>query len=527
LPRRIKQPHEPARPHLTPARGPSRSDFAWGAALVAITLIAYLPALGNGFIWDDNDYVTQNLVLRSLDGLRRLWFEPQSVPQYYPVAFTGFWFEYHLWGLHPFGYHVVNILLHATSAGLLWRVLRRLDISSAWMAAALFAVHPMQVESVAWVTERKNVLSGLFFFAAFLTYLNAETPDGAGGIRWRPYVGALALFVGALLSKSVTCSLPAVLLLVFWWQRGTLDRRTVLRLIPMFVVGLIMAATTVWLEGHHVGAAGPEFSLSPLERMLVAGRALWFYPLTLLWPHGLTFMYPRWTIDTHVWWQYLFPVAAAAVITALFIGRQRVGRGPLVGALCYAGSLTPALGFINVYPMRYSFVADHFQYLASAALLTLLAALGTVLVRRVVRAPSVATGLGVLVCALLAVLTLRQSRVYASPESLWRDTIVKNPAAWMAMNNLAYELEQQGRAREAVPYVREAIRLNPNCLECYGNLADAYRAYGDEASAKRVFADLTAYLLQQQAGGGGKQEGPAEAIDEPATDADEEPAAAR
>ena len=462
------------------------AELAWGAALVAITVMAYLPALRNGFVWDDNDYVTENLVLRSLDGLRRLWLEPQSVPQYYPVTFTSFWLEYHAWGLQPFGYHLVNILLHASSAVLLWRILRRIGVAGAWMAAALFAVHPMQVESVAWVTERKNVLSGLLFFGAFLAYLRAEPLGGGAGFRWRPYLAALALFVGALLSKSITCSLPAVLLLLFWWRRGTLDRRTVLRLVPMFALGLMMAATTVWLERSHVGAAGPEFSLSALERMLVAGRALWFYPATMLWPNNLTFMYPRWTIDTHVWWQYLFPLAAASALAALFLARRGVGRGPLVAALCYAGTLTPALGFFDVYPMRYSFVADHFAYLPIVALMVLVAVAGVRFVDRVADGSrmAVAVAASALVLLVLGIATAAHAGAFRDPRTLWTDTLAKNPESWMAHNNLGLLLkDEDGNAERAIGHYLEALRLNPNFPEAHVNLGAALAARGERAAA--------------------------------------------
>ncbi|MGB7218258.1 MAG: tetratricopeptide repeat protein [Vicinamibacterales bacterium] len=462
------------------------AELAWGAALVAITVMAYLPALRNGFVWDDNDYVTENLVLRSLDGLRRLWLEPQSVPQYYPVTFTSFWLEYHAWGLQPFGYHLVNILLHASSAVLLWRILRRIGVAGAWMAAALFAVHPMQVESVAWVTERKNVLSGLLFFGAFMAYLCAEPLGGGAGFRWRPYLAALALFVGALLSKSITCSLPAVLLLLFWWRRGTLDRRTVLRLVPMFALGLMMAATTVWLERSHVGAAGPEFSLSALERMLVAGRALWFYPATMLWPNNLTFMYPRWTIDTHVWWQYLFPLAAASALAALFLARRGVGRGPLVAALCYAGTLTPALGFFDVYPMRYSFVADHFAYLPIVALMVLVAVAGVRFVDRVADGSrmAVAVAASALVLLVLGIATAAHAGAFRDPRTLWTDTLAKNPESWMAHNNLGLLLkDEDGNAERAIGHYLEALRLNPNFPEAHVNLGAALAARGERAAA--------------------------------------------
>ena len=190
------------------------SEWLAAALIVFVTIIAYLPALHAGFIWDDDDYVIKNETLRHLEGLRDIWFKIGAVPQYYPLVYTTFWLEYHLWGLNPFGYHLANVLLHASAAVLLWRVLRWLQVPGAWLAAALFSLHPMQVESAAWITERKNVLSAVFYFAAALTYLRFTQAQDAGASGKRPwyyYCGALFLFVAALLSKTVTASLP------MWW----------------------------------------------------------------------------------------------------------------------------------------------------------------------------------------------------------------------------------------------------------------------------------------------------------------------
>jgi tetratricopeptide (TPR) repeat protein len=488
-----------------------------GLLLVALTLAAYLPALHAGFIWDDDAYVTANRTLRSLAGLRRIWLEPGAVPQYYPLTFTSLWLDYHLWGLQPFGYHLVNVLLHALAALLVWRVLRRLHVPGAWLAAAVFALHPMQVESVAWVTERKNVLSAVCALGALLVYLrgsdppsdltpwppslrgkgeDAQTPRGCwhaplrfgeglgerspGGVTasalptelsWRSYLAVCLLFLGALLSKSVTCTLPAVALLLTWWQRGTLERRTLWRLAPLFVLGGAMAAMTVWVERHHVGAVGEEWSLSFIERCLVAGRVLWFYPRTLLWPQGLTFMYPRWTIDTQQWWQYLFPLAVVALLASLYAARRWIGSGPLVATLCYAVLLLPALGFFNVYPMRYSFVADHFAYLPSIALIALAVGGAAALVQRTGRARRLlGAATGGAVVLVLGVLTARQCAIYHDLRTLWTDTLAKNPASWMAHNNLGLLLAAEGDREAAAAQYVEALQLKPDMSEAYNNL---------------------------------------------------------
>ncbi len=378
--------------HRTRRRKHSQSSWREGlpyGALPVLVLVAYLPAFSGGFVWDDDYHVTNNSTLLSLDGLRRIWLEPGAVPQYYPLVHTSFWVEHHLWGNDPRGYHAVNVLLHCAATLFLWRVLVRLRVPGAWLGAALFAVHPVEVESVAWIAERKNLLAAVFGLASLLAYLrfsplesDAESSKSAeaapperrspqGSAAWRYYAVSLAFFVAALLSKTVIAVLPAVLLVITWWKRGKLTRRNLALVAPFFAVALPLALQTVWLEKHHVGATGEAWALSLLERVLIAGRALWFYVGKLVWPANLTFFYSRWTIDASVWWQYLFPLAAAATMIALWLLRGRLGRGPPAAALIFAGVLLPALGFFDVYPMRYSFVADHFQYHASMALLAL------------------------------------------------------------------------------------------------------------------------------------------------------------
>ncbi len=251
-----------------------------------------------GFIWDDDDYVQDNPTLRSLAGLGQIWFQPGATRQYYPLVHTTYWLEYRLWGLDPTGYHVVNVILHALSAVVVWRILSRLQVPGAWAAAALFALHPVHVESVAWITERKNALSGAFYLSAAWAYLRYEA---ARRPRW--YGAALVLFAAALLSKTVTCTLPAALLLVLWWKGQTPMRRPAVALGPFFVLAVAMSAVTVWMERHSVGAWGPEWDLSLVERGLIAGRALWFYAAKLLVPLDLAFIYLRWAIDATAIWQ--------------------------------------------------------------------------------------------------------------------------------------------------------------------------------------------------------------------------------
>lgn len=456
----------------------TRTSWLFALLLVVATLVAYQPVLRySSFIWDDDAYVSDNPALRSVDGLENIWVKPGATIQYYPLVFTTFWLEYHLWGLQPFGYHLVNILLHALNALLLWQLLWRLEISGAWLAAAIFALHPVQVESVAWITERKNLLSTFFYLLAALAYLRFRPLTDAGASRpwdWRFYPLVIALFLAALLSKTVTCSLPAALLLLVWWKTGRVEKRDALTLAPLLALGVALGFVTVQME-QHAGAIGAEWSLSFIQRCLIAGRALWFYAGKLVWPRGFTFIYPRWEIDAGAAWQYAYPAAALTVIIALWVLRSRIGRGPLVAVLCFAGTLVPALGFFDVFPFRYSYVADHFQYLACIALIALTANAGAAIHHRAGRQ---GRDLGRLAAAsvllLLGVSTRDQALIYRDQETLWRDTLAKNPTAWMAHNNLSAILTSQGKIEEAIWHATQALRLNPNNWSAHNNLGNAF-----------------------------------------------------
>jgi tetratricopeptide (TPR) repeat protein len=449
-------------------------------------------------VWDDDDYVVENPMLRSGEGLRRIWTDTAATPQYYPLTHTTFWVEYQLWGLRPAGYHGVNVLLHAVSVLLLWEALRRLRVPGAWLGAALFALHPIQVESVAWITERKNVLSGLFYLASFLAYLRFARVDGGSeaapnGRSWGAYATASGLFVCALLSKTVTATLPVTLALVMAWKRGRLGKRELMPLAPMLAVGAIFGGLTAWLERFQVGAEGADWSLSLLQRALLAPRIVWFYLGKLVWPLELTFIYPRWTIrpgDPAAW---LWLVALVALIAALWGLRSRLGLGPFTAFAYFVITLGPALGFVNVYPMRYSFVADHFQYLAGIGPLALAGAavwLGAAAVTS--RSGSTSTSVArlstsVVLIGVLAFLTSAQVRVYESLEILWRDTLAKNPEAWAAHNNLGAMLGEEGSLEEAADHLEQAIRLKPDHAGAHANLGVVRARQGRLDEALRLF----------------------------------------
>ena len=338
-------------------------NLAYGVLLLLATVIAYMPALNGGLLWDDDAHVTKP-ELRSLHGLWRIWFDLGSTQQYYPLLHSAFWAEHRLWGDAVLGYHLINVLLHVTAACLVVFIAKRLSLPGAWLAGYVFALHPVCVETVAWISEQKTTLSAVFYLAAALTYLHFDQTR-----RRSHYFLALALFVFALLSKTVTATLPAALLVVLWWQRKRLSwRRDVMPLLPWFAVGATAGLVTAWLERRYIHAEGASFALTLVERCLLAGRVIWFYLGKVLWPVNLMFTYPRWKVDPAAAWQYLFPIGVFGLAGGLWLLARR-RRGALAGFLLFVGTLFPALGFFNVFPFIYSYVADHFQYLATLGIL--------------------------------------------------------------------------------------------------------------------------------------------------------------
>jgi tetratricopeptide (TPR) repeat protein len=455
------------------------------ATLLAITAAAWAGVAWCGFVWDDDLRVVDNATLRSLDGLRRIWFEVGANKQYYPLVFSSFWVEHRLWGVDPAGYHLVNLALHAAGSLLFWRVLLALGVPGAWLAAAVFALHPVHVESVAWISERKNVLSGVFYLASALAWLRYAESDERGERRSRGlYAASLALFLCALLAKTVACTLPAALLLAIWWKRGRIARKDVLALLPFFALGIGLGLVTVWLERSEVGASGAAWDLSWPERFLIAGRAVWFYLGKLIWPAPLIFNYPRWRIDAGVPWQYLYPLAALAVVAGLWVLRGRLGRGPLAAWLFFGGTLLPALGFFDVYPMRFSFVADHFQYLASLGPIALAAAAAAEGAQRLgARGRPAAWLCAALVLATLAALTARRIPAYRDLESLWLDTLRQNPGSYLAHYNLGELLRKRGDAEGAIRHFEASIEADPDLSVGHNNLAGMLADRGEIEAA--------------------------------------------
>lgn len=441
----------------TTARSSFLASLTASAALGLAVLCAYFPALTGTLLWDDDQHLTPP-ELRSVSGLVRIWSDLGATQQYYPLLHSLFWIQHRLWGDSTLGYHLVSVLLHTLGAVLLAGVLREVGRTGAWLAAAVFALHPVHVESVAWISEQKNTLSLVFYLGAAWAYLRYDQHRSPGVYRL-----ALALYLLGLASKTVVCTLPVTLLAVVWWRRGRIELQRDLRpLFPWLLLGLAFGVLTIAVERHFIGAGASSYDLTLLQRLLLAPRILVFYAGHLVWPVGLIFIYPRWAIDLTeltTWIPLLVVLAAGALCL-----RCRT-RTPLALGLLFAIPLFPALGLFTVYPFRYSYVADHFQYLASPPMMALAGA-------ALVRLPGLVRPVtSFLLVASLAVLTWQQAGAYRDVQTLYRHTLARNPACWMAYNNLGRELLQNPETKqEAIACFQSAIALFPDYWEARNNL---------------------------------------------------------
>jgi Flp pilus assembly protein TadD len=508
----------------------SRRDWLFGLALFGITFLVYAPAWHGQPIWDDEIHITRP-ELRSLHGLVRIWSDPAAAPQYYPVLHTLFWLEYKMWDGSVLPYHLVTIFFHALLAVLVMLILRRLNLPGAWLAAFVFALHPVNVESVAWLSEIKNTMSGALAAAAMLAYLRYDqdrsvsrpigsrfvepagspssfnaiamdkdivTAEGAARhrrVRRHPlaFLTALAFFAAALLAKTAVVALPIVLLVVFWWKRGSVRWQRDLRpLLPFFMLAVAAGIVTVWVEQKFCAEHGETFNFSFIDRCLAAGRLFWFYLGKIFWPTNLCLIYPRWMIDSAQWWQYTFALGGIALFVGLWLLRRKT-RAPLAAFLCFVAILFPVLGFFNLsffmttppsIPHSAIFRADHFQYLADIPIIALLCAGAAWLWERTGGAArSVLSVVCILVVASLALLTSAQSRTYRDTETCFREVLSKNPESATAHNNLANVLRQKGALDEAIIHYRRALDSEPDYQFGRLNLGSALAEHGDFAEA--------------------------------------------
>lgn len=479
--------------------------------LVLLTLLCYAPSLSNGFIWDDDGYVQANPTLRSVQGLIDIWTVRGATPQYYPLVHTTFWIEFQSWGLWAPGYHITNLILHMGVSLLWWVLLTRLGLKRiAYLAAMVFAVHPIHVETVCWITERKNVLSLLCYLLAVLCYLNftgLSEPDCVSPIRrtrrlllcaqW--YVLALLCFVAALLSKTVTCTFPAAMVLVLWVRscESSDSLKTVLRklpwkqvlwLLPFFIIGITLARITMSMETNEVGASGVAWDQTVPERIIIYGRAVLFYFHKVLMPDVFMFNYPRWEIDGQQVALYLFPLAVLGLAILFWCLRRRMTLWLLAGLLIAIGTLLPASGLFDVYPMRFSFVADHFAYHATMGFIAIGMGLVCWLTGRL--KPVMRSLFLIAMFAGLMVQTMRYTPAYANWYTLFTDTLHKNPDSWMAYNyrGVAYEKQYDfthdpALIKLAYTDYRSGLKLHQDFAQLHANYGSVLIKRGDPANA--------------------------------------------
>ncbi|HID30926.1 MAG TPA: tetratricopeptide repeat protein [Desulfobacterales bacterium] len=459
------------------------SGFRVGV-IVFVTLIVYIPAMRAGFIWDDDLFVTQNPLIKADDGLYRFWFTAEA-PDYFPLVSSSLWFEWRLWGMNPTGYHVVNVLWHAVISVLIWLVLRRLKIPGAWLAALVFAVHPVNVESVAWITERKNTQPMAFYLLTILLYLRFESD---GRKQW--YVFALCAFLLAILSKTSVVMLPLVLLGCAWWQRGRIARKDLVLSVPFFILAAVLGLVTVWFQ-YNVAIAGDIVRTGGFfSRLAGAGWAVWFYLWKAIIPSGLSFIYPRWNIDATAIVSYLPAMILFGCFAVFWRYRRGWGRPFLFGLGYYVVTLFPVLGFFDINFMRFSLVTDHWQYTSIIGLIAVVVGLGAwIWDRWQTKVRHFATILAVAVIGLLCVLTWVRCHAFKDLETLWRDTISKNPEAWMAHSNLGSILAGQGRFEEAISHCSTALRINPGHAWIHGALGVALSNLGRLEEAIQHFSE--------------------------------------
>jgi len=450
----------------------SDRDWFWGLLLILAVILTYQPVWYAGFSWDDDKHVTSNPYVIGPLGVQEIW--TSSVWRPFPLVITAFWMEHALWGLTPLPYHLVNVTEQAACSVLLWRVYKSLQIPGAWLGAALWTLHPLQVESVAWISEMKNTQSCLFYLLTVLFFVRCLKEKGLGrqtSVDWN-YGASLIFAALAMASKSSTLVLPLVLGLCAWWMEGRLHRRQLIRLVPFFLLSALACALTVVRPPPALNQiVDPQWTRSWPERIATAGDVIWFYLGKLLWPHPLMAVYPRWEINAGSWISYLPLLAVVIGLFILWRYRESWSRPCFFAAIYFIVALSPFLGLLDQSFWLLSFVEDHLQYLASMGPLALAAA-GIVRLAEIVipKKPRLQAGLCAGLLVILGLLSWQRAWVYEGQETLWTDELAKNPDCWVGHNNLGDMLLAKGKMDEAEAHYQKAVELNPKFAQAHYNL---------------------------------------------------------
>ncbi len=464
-----------------PSRLSSRpqSPIIGALALLGLAVLVYYPCLHGPPLWDDWDWMVDiEWNLKDKTGLWRIWTQPGSIQQYYPVTGTSFWLDYQLWGRDAtLPRHLENVLLHGAGAVLFWLLLARLRVPGAWLAAALYAVHPVMAESVAWITERKNVLCSFFCLAALLAHgSSAGWWESRCQRRGMLTLLACLLFLLALLSKISAAVLPAVVMVTGCWRHGRMRwREDGGRMLPWLVLTLPLIFVTHHLEQKQVTAGDLTPVLSWIEKLMLASQLPWFYLGKLVWPRDLVVIYEKWPLQPAAWWHW---AGAAALLLGFVLVLWKRQRGVLALSLIFLGTLFPVLGFFEVNGMKYAWAADRWVHLPALAVF---AGAGVLLSRlprqwlRLTLAPAL--------LITLAVLCWRQSMLYSDMDRFWQAAIAGNASPWKARNDYGGQLSAAERHAEALAQLEKAIRLKPDYAAAHVNLAGALDNLGRPAEA--------------------------------------------
>ncbi|HUB67274.1 MAG TPA: tetratricopeptide repeat protein [Candidatus Methylacidiphilales bacterium] len=449
-------------------------DRLWGLVLVLAVILAYTPVWQAGFVWDDSSHITNNPCIVGPLGLKEIWMIPGW--RFFPLVITMFWVEHALWGLAPLPYHLVNVCLHAACAVLLWRVLENLKIPGAWLGAALWALHPLQVESAAWVSEMKNTQSGLFYLLTVLFFvrgLRAKTLN-LKSHSWN--YGLTLLFAAlAMLSKTSTVILPAVLCLCTWWMEDRWRWRNLVGLIPLFVMSATAIALTMQPNSSEIKTRiEPEEMRTWPQRVATAGDAIWFYLGKLLRPRPLMTIYPRWQVDAGQAASWLAILAALVILSVFWFNRRGWSRPWFFAFAYFLAALSPFLTLIDQSFWQYSLVEDHLQYLAAMGPLALAGA-GLLRFSHWILPGKwwLQSALGAGMLLILGIGSWQRAWVYQSEEAFWTDALDKNPTCWMAQNNLGFALFHEGRIDEAISWFQKSLAINSHDAETHYNLGVA------------------------------------------------------
>jgi len=454
-------------------------DWLRGLLLILAVLVTYQPVWYAGFIWDDDYHVTANPCIVGPLGLTDIW--TTRAGHFYPLALTTFWVIHALWGLAPLPYHLMNVIQHAACGVVLWRVLQRLQVPGAWLGAAIWALHPLQVESVAWISELKNTQSCLFYLLTILFFLRWLGSGENGKNYDANYVLTLLFAALAMTSKSSTLVLPVVLFLAAWWLERRWQSRHLVLLVPIGLMAVIAAAITMWPQPAEMAfITDPQLMRTWPERIATAGDVIWFYLGKLAWPHPLLMIYPHWEIDVGRWSTWLPLLAALVGLAILWFQRGSRFRACFFASAYFLVVLSPFLGVLDQPFWRYSFVEDHLQYLAGIGPLALAAA-GLVWYAGVALPGRgwLQTGLCASLVFVLGLLSWQRTWSYESYERLWTDTVAQDPNCWLGHNNLGAVYLQKGRVDEALANFQKALEIHPRYADAHYNMGEAFALKGD------------------------------------------------